>query len=82
MRHDLRCDLAVFELVKSGRKNFEIRKNDRGYEVGDILILHQTRGPDAPEVYTGHTLTRRVSCLIAGERYGLQPGYIAMGLTE
>lgn len=37
--HELKLDIKYFDDVKSGKKNFEIRKNDRGYEVGDILEL-------------------------------------------
>ncbi|MDG4985166.1 DUF3850 domain-containing protein [Lactococcus lactis] len=37
--HDLKLDIKYFEDVKSGKKNFEIRKNDRDFQVGDILEL-------------------------------------------
>ena len=35
--HELKLDINYFEDVKSGLKNFEIRKNDRDFQVGDIL---------------------------------------------
>lgn len=37
--HDLKLDIKYFDDVKSGKKNFEIRKNDRDFQVGDILEL-------------------------------------------
>lgn len=37
--HELKLDVIYFDDVKSGKKNFEIRKNDRDYQVGDILEL-------------------------------------------
>ncbi len=37
--HELKLDINYFEDVKSGLKNFEIRKNDRDFQVGDILEL-------------------------------------------
>ena len=37
--HELKLDTRYFEDVKSGLKNFEIRKNDRDFKVGDILKL-------------------------------------------
>ncbi|MGV8956606.1 DUF3850 domain-containing protein [Lactococcus lactis] len=37
--HELKLDIKYFEDVKSGKKNFEIRKNDRDFQVGDILEL-------------------------------------------
>ena len=37
--HELKLDTEFFDDVKSGKKNFEIRKNDRNFEVGDTLFL-------------------------------------------
>lgn len=37
--HELKLDTKYFEDAKSGKKNFEIRKNDRGYQIGDVLEL-------------------------------------------
>ncbi|MFP7215891.1 DUF3850 domain-containing protein [Lactococcus garvieae] len=37
--HELKLDIKYFDEVKSGKKNFEIRKNDRDFKVGDILVL-------------------------------------------
>lgn len=37
--HKLKLDNDYFNDVESGIKNFEIRKNDRGFQVGDILEL-------------------------------------------
>ncbi len=37
--HELKLDEEYFDDVKSGLKTFEIRKNDRNYQVGDLLAL-------------------------------------------
>ncbi|WP_195918937.1 DUF3850 domain-containing protein [Lactococcus lactis] len=37
--HELKLDIKYFDEVKSSKKNFEIRKNDRNFQVGDILEL-------------------------------------------
>ena len=37
--HKLKLDTRYFNNVKSGKKKFEIRKNDRDFQVGDILEL-------------------------------------------
>lgn len=37
--HKIKIDRCFFENVLSGRKRFEIRKNDRDYQVGDWLHL-------------------------------------------
>lgn len=38
--HELKLDTEFFDDVKSGKKNFEIRKKDRDFKIGDILKLH------------------------------------------
>ncbi|WP_195916669.1 DUF3850 domain-containing protein [Lactococcus petauri] len=37
--HELKLDVKYFDEVKNGTKNFEIRMNDRDFQVGDILEL-------------------------------------------
>ena len=37
--HELKLDTFYFDDVKSGLKTFEIRKNDRDYQIGDLLAL-------------------------------------------
>lgn len=39
--HHLKIGLTYFKAVREGRKTFEIRKNDRDYKVGDILVLQE-----------------------------------------
>ncbi|WP_326160707.1 MULTISPECIES: DUF3850 domain-containing protein [Bacillus] len=39
--HHLKILSPYFKAVEDGRKNFEIRKNDRGFREGDSLCLHE-----------------------------------------
>lgn len=39
--HILKTWPNVFEAVKDGRKRFEWRRDDRGFEVGDVLVLQE-----------------------------------------
>ncbi|MDN5440088.1 MAG: DUF3850 domain-containing protein [Lactococcus lactis] len=50
--HDLKLDTKFYDDVKSGKKNFEIRKNDRDYEVEDILKLHMWHSESGIEGYS------------------------------
>ncbi len=37
--HELKLDIKYFDDVKTGKMNFNVRKNDRDFQVGDILEL-------------------------------------------
>jgi ASC-1-like (ASCH) protein len=39
--HELKILPQYFNDVQDGSKNFEIRKNDRGFAVGDKIILKE-----------------------------------------
>lgn len=51
-----------FELVKSGKKRFDVRVADFSIEEGDTLILKEW-DPQTKR-YTGRTLTKKVDYLI------------------
>ena len=38
--HDLKIELKYYNAVKDKIKTFEIRKNDRGFRVGDAVFLY------------------------------------------
>lgn len=61
--------VPYFDAIKDGQKLFEIRKNDRGFMVGDYLRLrkwNQTTG-----VYTGGEITKLVTYIEHGGIWGL-----------
>lgn len=77
MTHELKILPRWFKDVAQGLKNFEIRKNDRDYKVGDILILKEWDG----EHYTGAFVERRVGYVYYGNgEYGVNEGYCILGL--
>ncbi len=57
--HVLKCWPEPFEAVLSGRKKAEIRHDDRGFEVGDLLCLQEW--DPGTMTYTGRELCRRAS---------------------
>jgi ASC-1-like (ASCH) protein len=59
MKHRLKIWPEYFEAVLSGKKTFEIRKNDRGFQVNNLLLL-QEYNPEAEE-YTGRELLVEVT---------------------
>lgn len=56
--HDIKIAASYYGDVASGRKRFELRKNDRGYKTGDALKMlefedgkHTGRAIDADIIY-------------------------------
>lgn len=70
MTHGLKIQPDYFKAVFMGNKTFEIRKNDRGYKAGDVLILKEW----VPETkrYTG-----KVTYIT---NYQQKPGYVVMAM--
>ena len=61
--HKLKLDIKYFDDVKSGKMNFNVRKNDRDFQVGDVLELKAYGKPDyftekeePSYLYTGNVL--------------------------
>jgi hypothetical protein len=77
MTHYLKTWPEYFAAIDSGSKTFEIRKNDRGFQRGDILILEEYN-PDTKE-YSGHKLSFRVGFMIEGA-WGIPAGTCVMSL--
>lgn len=78
MIHDLKTWPEYFEAVASGAKPFEVRKDDRDFSVGDILHLLEYVPEEAR--FTGRHLQRAVTYRLAGPQFGIQEGFVVLGL--
>lgn len=88
MTHELKILPEYFEAVASGCKQFEIRKNDRDYKVGDQLILRECRTYIQQDL---HGLFK-AACSYAGNSYKAEityitdyaqkDGYVVMGIKK
>lgn len=76
--HPLKTWPLFFEALLEGSKTFEVRRNDRGFEVGDNLRLLEWL--PTTEEYTGRTLDREVTYILEGEAWGVAKGFVVMGL--
>ncbi|ARO06830.1 DUF3850 domain-containing protein [Lactiplantibacillus plantarum] len=74
--HELKIQSKYFKAVLMGVKTFEIRKNDRGFKLDDMLILEEWL-PDT-KVYTGKKLARKVTYITD---YQQKPGYVVMAIS-
>ncbi|MGZ8362454.1 MAG: DUF3850 domain-containing protein [Caulobacteraceae bacterium] len=78
--HELKTWTDPFALVRRGAKPFELRWNDRDYQVGDTLVLQEFH--PVQHRYTGEQEVREITCLITDEMFGVKPGYVAIGMRE
>jgi hypothetical protein len=84
MKHELKTDPEVFQATYEGKKPFEIRFDDRGFVVGDVLALKETQfsGEEMkagkPLLYTGREFYFDVSYVLHGPCYGLKDGWVIM----
>lgn len=84
MVHELKCWPKYFKAVESGEKPFELRLNDRGFEVGDTLELHEW-DPAEGTGYTGKVISREVTYILSLDSFmeaisAKVPGLVIMGL--
>lgn len=83
--HVLKTWPNAFEAVQSGRKRFEWRADDRGYEVGDVLVLARYDPQDPsrydwqPDRSSVPKLFMRVTYILRG-LFGVPPGYCVMSI--
>ena len=75
MTHYLKTIQPYYDEVESGNKTFEIRVNDRNYQVGDILILQEWTGTD----YTGKSITKQVTYILDDAQF-VPSGYVCMAI--
>ena len=76
-RHRLKLAKMFFDAVDTGNKSFELQKNDRNYQIGDVLELHEMS--DGEE--TGRVTEKQVIYIMEGFK-GLEEGYCILGLSE
>ncbi len=77
--HELKTWPECFKAILSGSKNFEVRKNDRNFRVGDRLDLMEYN-PNLND-YTGRHTHRFITYILKGGEFGIEEGFCVMGLT-
>ncbi len=77
--HTLKLEECFCEAVVTGKKSFEIRKNDRGFQPGDTIeFIPVSNGHPAIDVISNHRY--RITYVLSG--WGLKNGYVAFGIEE
>lgn len=78
--HELKCWPEFFERIKDGSKTFEVRRDDRGFQAGDSVLLREfdpsVRGVLEKGAYTDRSLLARIGFVLHAvpQTHGFAPG--------
>ena len=76
-KHDLKILPQFYDDVMKEKKCFELRKNDRDYQVGDIFLLREWTSEHG---YTGRWYVNVIEYVLKDcPEYGLQDGFCIFG---
>jgi len=78
--HELKTWPDYFRMVESGHKSFEVRRYDRNFQPGEMLLLREWDPVD--EEYTGRQVERRISFILTGGKFGIEAGFCILQLYE
>lgn len=76
MTHEVKIQSCYYRDVVKGNKRFELRKNDRGYKVGDLMLLCEY---DDSGKATGSAALCQIVYVLQGCGFGLDPDYCILG---
>jgi hypothetical protein len=74
MQHNLKCDSVPYQAIVSGAKKCEVRKDDRGFNVHDHLLLIECINGEP----TGASALVGVTHIQRG--YGLPDGIVVLSI--
>ena len=82
--HQLKSTTENFHAVRRGAKRAELRKDDRGYQVGDYILLtevHEHAIGDATELRsTGESELVRITHKLPGGEFGLDSTWCMLSI--
>lgn len=89
--HELKIKSTYFNEVANGVKTFELRKNDRDYQVGDLIHFVNAKGEEIKWVYdqsinslknNSNNLYQITYILKDVPEYGLDKDYCILGIKK
>jgi len=78
--HDLKTWPDQYRAILDGRKTFEVRLNDRAFDVGDTLLLKEW--DPSPCGYTHREQRVRVTYILRGGQFGIAPSHCVMSIER
>ena len=82
MTHYIKIRESFAEAVYTGDKTFEVRKNDRGYQKGDLVCFKVLYDSDGLEMISHplHDQCFRITYVLNG--WGIEDGYVVFGIKK
>lgn len=80
VHHELKTWPRPFSAVAQGCKAYEVRKDDRGYEVGHVLKLLEYDPVPVGAGLTGAEILAEVTYLTRGPNFGVPEGMVVMSI--
>lgn len=74
---NLKLVQPYYSQIEQRIKPFEVRKNDRNYEVGDVLFLQEWIPEE--ERYTGSWIQREITYIFDDPNY-VKEGFVILGI--
>jgi hypothetical protein len=78
--HRVKLNTKFFDRVISGQKTFEIRKNDRDYQVGDRLSMYPHHEPKITFTYPGMERRNIEADITYMSTFEQKEGYVVLGI--
>ena len=76
--HKLKTLQPFFDDVFYNRKEFEVRKNDRDFKIGDRLQLLEVVDEGQKQRY----VLKDIKYILKGGQYGIDKDFVVLGLKE
>lgn len=86
--HVLKTVATAWDAIKAGEKRFEVRRNDRFFQRGDIVVLrkldesgrHYAPDPETRSYYSTCDLRFKIGWMLQGGQFGIEPGFVVFQL--
>nr|DAT62222.1 MAG TPA: protein of unknown function (DUF3850) [Caudoviricetes sp.] len=81
MKHKLKILKQFADEIKQGNKYFEVRKNDRAYQKGDVIQFKAIEKHGDMEIEVEHPINHvlyEITYVLSG--WGIEKGYVVLGI--
>jgi len=80
MTHKIKIRESFADAVNRGDKTFEVRKNDRGYQKGDIVQFVVLYDSDGCEMISHPLIGKEYEITYVLSGWGIEDGYCVFGI--